>query len=103
MEILRIVRLTFDENKTNEFIEIFQSKKNEIRSFEGCTHLELMKDFDHPNVFYTYSKWHSQDALEAYRNSTLFKETWSKTKLLFKARASAYSLIPALGSVLDNK
>ncbi len=96
MEILRIVRLSFDESKTNEFIDIFQSTKSQIRSFEGCTHLELMKDLNYPNVFYTYSKWVSDDALEAYRNSSLFKETWSKTKLLFNAKASAYSLIHAL-------
>ncbi len=98
MEILRIVRLSFDEDKINEFIEIFESTKTQIRSFEGCTHLELMKDLHHNNVYYTYSKWISDDALEAYRNSSLFKETWSKTKLLFNARASAYSLVHALGA-----
>ena len=98
MEILRIVRLSFDENKTNEFIEIFQSTKNKIRSFEGCTHLELMKDLQNPNVFYTYSKWKSGEALESYRNSALFKETWSKTKLLFNDKPSAFSLIPDINA-----
>lgn len=98
MEILRIVRLSFDENKTNEFIEIFQSTKNQIRSFEGCTHLELMKDLQNPNVFYTYSKWKSDEALESYRNSALFKETWSKTKLLFNDKPSAFSLIPDIST-----
>lgn len=98
MEILRIVRLSFHEDKIDEFIEIFESTKTQIRSFEGCTHLELMKDLHQPNVFYTYSKWVSDDALEAYRNSSLFKETWTKTKLLFNASASAYSLVHALGA-----
>jgi len=93
MEILRIVRLSFFENKTQNFIDIFQSTKDQICSFDGCLQLDLMNDFHQSNVYYTISKWNSNESLETYRNSALFKETWAKTKLLFNDKPIAYTLI----------
>lgn len=93
MEILRIVRLTFDKTTSAEFLEIFHSTKNLIRSSEGCLYLRLMQDLQNSCVFYTYSKWVSEEALEAYRNSALFKDVWSRTKILFADKPLAYSLI----------
>ncbi len=92
MAVIRIVRLSFEEDKIPDFIDIFETSKNLIRSFEGCTHLELLKDHNHSNVFYTYSKWQSNDFLERYRESSLFKTTWQKTKLLFNAKPQAFTL-----------
>lgn len=93
MEILRIVRLSFEKDNVDDFIKIFINTKNQIRSFKGCKHLELLKDSNQPNVFFTLSKWESEEALEYYRRSTLFKETWSKTKILFNEKPSAYSMV----------
>ena len=92
MAIIRIVRLSFEERGIDEFFSIFEESKNLIRSFEGCTCLELLKDHNHSNVFYTHSKWKSNDALEKYRESELFKTTWQKTKLLFNAKPQAFTL-----------
>lgn len=92
MEIIRIVRLSFQEEKVSDFIEIFEYSKLLIRSFEGCMGLKLLRDHHHQNVFYTYSVWQSNDHLEKYRNSELFKTTWQKTKLLFNTKAMAFSL-----------
>lgn len=92
MEVIRIVRLSFEEDKILDFIEIFETSKSLIRSFDGCTHLELLKDHHHNNIFYTYSKWQSNDLLEKYRESALFKTTWQKTKSLFNAKAQAYTM-----------
>jgi quinol monooxygenase YgiN len=92
-EITRIVRLTFVPEKVSDFLLIFERSKSLIRNFSGCKHLALKQDFHHPNVFYTYSVWEDHDALDRYRQSELFKSTWAKTKLLFDAKPSAFSLM----------
>ncbi|MBK8347495.1 MAG: antibiotic biosynthesis monooxygenase [Saprospiraceae bacterium] len=92
--ITRIVRLSFEHDKTETFLKIFEETKQLIRSFDGCQDLELMQDYHHTNVYYTVSKWQSHEALEHYRHSDLFRSTWAKTKELFNAKASAYSLAP---------
>jgi quinol monooxygenase YgiN len=92
MEIIRIVRLSFREDKVEDFMHIYKTSKDRIKSFEGCTHLELFRDQNHDNVFYTFSKWKSNDCLENYRISELFKTTWIKTKALFNSKPKAFSL-----------
>ncbi len=90
--ILRIVRMEFRADEIHQFHQLFDSKKHHIRSFPGCLHLELHQDASNKRVRYTVSKWESEAALEAYRHSALFKNTWERTKELFAARALAYSL-----------
>jgi len=90
--LIRIVQLTFKEEHTSEFLDNFERNKNEIRAFEGCLHVTLLQDSDIPNKFFTYSKWESQDHLQNYRRSQLFKKVWAKTKPLFSEKARAWSL-----------
>jgi quinol monooxygenase YgiN len=90
--ITRIVRLSFDPQHVNAFLQVFADTKNDIRAFDGCTYLALMKDHELPNVYYTHSKWISDEALQLYRKSSLFKDTWAKTKILFNDKPLAYSL-----------
>jgi len=90
--IKRIVKLTFKEDKVDEFLKNFNLNKNKIRNFEGCHHLELWKDAHNSNVFFTYSYWENEDTLNAYRNSKLFKGVWSKTKVLFSDKPQAWSI-----------
>ena len=90
--LIRIVRMTFQEDKTDTFLALFTSVKHQIRSFPGCQHLELLRDLDNPTVYVTYSYWHSPDALENYRQSDLFKITWAVTKILFAEKAIAFSV-----------
>ena len=90
--IIRIVRMHFREDTTEKFLEIFQKHKVAIRNVEGCVSLELLKDVNHPNVFTTLSQWKDVRSLEAYRNSELFKEVWSRVKPLFSIQAQAFSL-----------
>jgi quinol monooxygenase YgiN len=92
MAIIRIVRLSFHEDKVSEFIQIFKESKPKITSCDGCIHLALMRDHNHAHVYYTFSTWASNDALEKYRQSDFFKETWLKTKALFNAKAQAFTL-----------
>ena len=74
------------------FIQIFEENAHAIRSTEGCQYLELLRGADTPATFFTISIWESQHALDAYRDSPLFKETWSRTKQLFEAKPMAWSL-----------
>jgi quinol monooxygenase YgiN len=89
--LIRIVRMTFQPDKLDDFQAIFNQSKHHIRAFPGNLHLELLRDPDHPHVRMTYSLWASADALEAYRQSHLFRTTWAATKALFAERAVAFS------------
>ena len=90
--IIRIVKMTFEKDKVVDFLELFNSSKQLIRNFEGCTHLELLNDINNPNIYFTYSYWQAENDLENYRNSELFNSVWSKTKVLFSAKAEAWSV-----------
>ncbi|GAA4450070.1 putative quinol monooxygenase [Nibrella saemangeumensis] len=89
--LIRIVRMTFQPDKLDEFMVIFNQSKDRIRTFPGCRHLELLQDIDKPNVRMTYSLWESADELEAYRQSELFRTTWAATKVLFADKPVAFS------------
>ena len=81
--LVRIVKLTFKKENIASFERIFEENQKYISAFEGCRFLELYRDIDHPEVFFTYSHWKNVEALEAYRNSALFKTVWKRTKALF--------------------
>lgn len=91
MMLIRIVRMTFQKEKVEDFLAIFASSKDKIRNFEGCLHLELLRDAEQPHIFTTYSHWESEQALEKYRQSTLFQATWAATKPLFADKPLAFS------------
>ena len=84
--------MTFEESKVADFLKVFENSKNAIRHFEGCMHLELWRDRAQRNVFFTYSFWESEKAIDNYRQSELFDDTWSRTKILFAAKPEAWSL-----------
>ena len=90
--VVRIVRMTFKPDQLEAFESLFDERSSSIRSFPGCENLELLQDLRYPNVMTTVSLWSSEEALAAYRESGLFKETWSTTKKLFAAppQASSY-------------
>ncbi len=90
--MIRIVKLTFQEDKVAEFRAIFEGSKDKIRNFPGCNRLELLHDINDSNVFMTYSYWNSEKDLNNYRNSDLFKGVWAKTKLLFNDKPQTWSV-----------
>ncbi len=90
--LIRIVKMTFQKEKKEQFLELFVSTSQRIRQFPGCFHLELLQDTLSENIYYTYSYWKNQEALEMYRKSELFKTTWAKTKILFSEKPEAVSL-----------
>ncbi len=90
--LIRYVRMTFREDKIEEFLGIFDASKDKIRAMEGCQYLELLRDINHPNIFMTHSHWNSENDLNNYRNSELFNITWAKTKVLFSEKPLAFSV-----------
>ena len=91
--IIRIVQMTFREDAVAGFTTLFHERKDTIRAFAGCTHLELWQDSKRPNVFFTYSHWDTEADLDHYRFSEFFKDTWGKTKALFAAPPQAWSVV----------
>ncbi|RAU82541.1 putative quinol monooxygenase [Pontibacter arcticus] len=89
--LIRIVRMTFLAEKTDEFLAIFESSKDKIKAFDGCNHVELLQDFNQPNVYSTYSLWDSEEHLNQYRRSELFGQVWPATKSLFAAKPETWS------------
>ena len=89
---VRIVKMSFDNDLTDRFLNVFNSHKESIRNFPGCRLLELYQDKEKPNVFFTYSYWDDEADLENYRTSELFKNVWSKTKILFNDKPHAWSV-----------
>ena len=89
--IIRIVKLSFHTEYISDFKTIFEENKHKIISQKGCNRLKMLKDINDVNVIFTYSWWDSQDDLNNYRNSELFKDVWSKTKILFNKKPEAWS------------
>ena len=90
--LVRIVKMTFSEDKTDEFQTRFHSIKHKILEFEGCELLELYRDKNDSSIFFTYSYWQSEEDLNRYRNSDFFKEVWSHTKKMFLIKPEAWSV-----------
>lgn len=89
---VRIVKLSFQPEKIDTFLSNFKNDKNNIRNFKGCRLLELYRDKTNTNVFFTYSYWETEQDLENYRNSDLFKGIWAKTKIFFNDKPEAWSV-----------
>jgi len=90
--LIRIVRMHFTEAGVGEFLEIFRNNMEAIRHFDGCEHLELMKDVDDPLTYTTLSYWKDSISLEKYRKSDLFGGVWGSVKTLFSERSQAFTL-----------
>ena len=90
--MIRIVKMTFDPERVNEFLTNFEEVKQQIRTFEGVKHLELLNDKNKPNIYFTYSIWESEEHLNNYRHSDLFKSVWAVTKPMFIEKAEAWSI-----------
>jgi len=90
--IVRIVKMQFLPEHIEDFKKLFDDRKEKIRNFPGCRYLELLQGLEEEsNVFMTYSYWETNQDLNNYRYSELFKETWSATKKMFSKKAEAIS------------
>lgn len=89
---VRIVKMGFDPEKIEAFLENFDKNKDKIRGFEGCLFLELYRDKNNTQQFFTYSYWKDEQALENYRHSELFQKLWAETKVWFNQKPEAWSV-----------
>lgn len=85
--------MSFEHQNVDAFLTIFEESKALIAAFPGCEGLQLLRDANHQNVFYTYSLWVSAAHLEDYRQSALFQTTWAATKALFNDKPMAFSTV----------
>ncbi|MFM2306610.1 MAG: hypothetical protein RLZZ367_1279 [Bacteroidota bacterium] len=90
--LIRIVKMTFAEDKVADFVNTFNQRKHLIASFQGCSGVQLLRDTNDPRIFFTYSNWDNAASLEKYRQSELFNTVWSTVKEWFVARPEAWSV-----------
>jgi len=90
--IVRIVKMTFKTECTEEFILLYERVSPHIKAFDGCRSVSLLRDVSDDRVMMTYSLWDDEDSLNRYRHSDFFKQTWTTTKQLFAQKAEAVSL-----------
>lgn len=91
--IVRIVKLTFRPDAVDDFLGVFNGVKDRIEDVDGCRKLVLYRDSKLENVFFTYSEWDDEEALDAYRHSELFEQVWGKAKAHFDGKPEAWSLM----------
>lgn len=97
--ITRLVKMHFRSEETESFIELFNKVKDKISAMPGCLGVDLLRDINDPDVFFTYSAWESENDLNNYRNSSLFGETWKATKAKFAYKAEAWSVEQLVGTL----
>lgn len=89
---VRIVKMSFHEENIPAFLENFELMKTKIRNSPGNRFLELYRDKNNKNIFFTYSYWETEQDLENYRQSELFYDVWQFTKKLFNGKPEAWSV-----------
>lgn len=89
--ITRIVKLQIQKEFIAEFQKTFSENHKNISSFPGCKEVKLVCDMNSPSTHFTISTWDSEQAIENYRNSELFKKIWSTVKPWFLEKAEAWS------------
>lgn len=90
--VVRLVKMTFKKEEVDTFLEELNKRKERIRNFEGCTFLEVWQDLHRPHIIFSHSHWDDEAALDKYRYSDFFKETWEFTKARFAAPAEAWTV-----------
>lgn len=90
--IVRFVKLEIAPKHIKDFKELTNRERNDILSFDGCFHLEILQDVSNPSTFFTVSHWASENALNTYRNSDFFQANWTSVKQWFSDKPKAWSL-----------
>ena len=98
--IVRFVKMTFHDHWVDDFEVLFWQKQTLISRFSGCRSVELLRSISTKEkggtIYFTRSIWDSEEDLNNYRSSELFKSTWASTKALFSDRPEAWTLEIAL-------
>lgn len=89
--VTRIVKLTFREEKTEDFLAFFDTINTQVSRFPGCLGMRLMQDIHRPGIVFTYSNWTDENALNAYRDSETFGKVWPSIKPWFADKPEAWT------------
>jgi len=89
--IARIVDLQIEPSEFEKARQLIEDVAPKVKTFKGCSYLELNFDIHKKGHVQTYSRWISEDALNQYRNSDTFLSFWKSVKPLFARPASAWS------------
>lgn len=84
--------MRFKAEHCDAFLTLFEKYHAQIAGFKNCYGVELLRDKNDSQIFFTYSKWESETDLNNYRDSELFKLVWSQTKVMFEQKAEAWSV-----------
>ena len=87
--ITRFVKLNFTPAYCKQFEINFPEVKLKVEANKGCKEVKLFKAAN--CVYFTVSKWETEDDLNAYRNTDFFKQTWAIFKANFSAKAEAWT------------
>lgn len=90
--IKRLVKMSFQPDKIEDFKILFAQNRNYIQNFDGCKHVELLQDANNPCIFFTYILWENEAFLDTYRQSELFARVWAATKILFNDKPQAWTV-----------
>lgn len=89
--IVRLVALKIQLDKVEEFKQFFGTIYDGIRAAQGCLSLRVVADLEGLGEFFTVSEWESAAALEAYKNTAFFRETWPRVKTFLRDKPWAQS------------
>ncbi len=90
--ITRIVKMNVNVLDVKKFKDLVQAYQNKILAAQGCKQVNIMCDKKIKTKFFSYSIWESEQDLENYRNSEMFKKTWNEVKQLFSSPAQAWTV-----------
>ncbi len=91
--ITRVVKIHFQSDKINQFLQYFEGIKWKVAQQENCIGMKLLQDKNTPEIVFTYSIWKSEEDLNRYRDSELFsQEVWPTIKPWFQEKAQAWTL-----------
>ena len=92
MKLQRIVKMSFQPEKVNDFLRLYSEVQHKISSFPGCHGVKLLREKKEGSIFFTYSVWDSERDLNSYRSSELFSRVWKEMKSYCNDRPEAWSL-----------
>lgn len=94
--LIRIVKIVVAEDEQETFKQFFNQSKFKIMEFKGCQSVQLLcgENRNQHVILFTLSYWDNETALDNYRASDFFQETWQKAKTFFKDKPEAWSTYP---------
>lgn len=91
--IRRLVKMTVPPERAGEFERLYAEVRERVLSAPGCRKLELYRDLRDSGIFFTWSLWDDEQAVETYRKSEIYRSVWPRLKALFASKAEAWSVI----------